>query len=43
MTRGGILIGDAIAPLNLAKLQIIAEGTLLDGRSLSASAEGYLK
>jgi hypothetical protein len=43
VTRRGILIGDAIVPLNLGKLQIIAEGTLVDGRSLSASAAGYLE
>jgi hypothetical protein len=42
MTRGGILIGDAIVPLNLGKLQIIAEGTLVDGCLLSSSAKGIL-
>ena len=41
VTRRGILIGDAIVPLNLGKLQLIAEGTLVDGRSLRVSAAGY--
>jgi hypothetical protein len=43
VTRRGILIGDAIAPLNLGKLQLIAEGTLVNGRSLRVSAAGYLE
>jgi hypothetical protein len=42
VTRGGISIGDAMVPLNLGKSQIIAEGTLVDGRSLSASAKDGL-